>query len=1774
MPIIQPQGTSLTGSLTQTTSVSNSNHTHNIGDIGGLIGVLNSKSDVSHLHSITSIVGLSPALATKAASVHTHTISDISGLGTHMSTMTDSVATLTQNVSGLITLTGNHTTQISQILAQLGSNASSKPVIVSAPVITGTPSFGSTLSVSTGNWTNSPTGFFYVWNRKNTSGTVTQITGATASTYTLVAADAGMYISADVTSANSLGGNSLPSSSAFTTIVSKPPTITVNPSISGTFAILQTLSLVIGTWSDSPSFTYQWLRNGTAISGATGLSYATLSSDAGQKISVRVTGTISTGIATADSAEVTIAGVPVNQVLPTLSPSAINIGTPVSCTSGTWSFFPSFTYQWKINGVSIPNATSSAYTTISSDSTKSLTCTVTATNSAGVTSVDTAATVVGTATDGGTIYGSINRANYGFNANINDCLPFPVDNAFNTKINTYPISPYNAAFQENFGWTNLYPDFGGLMSPQPNGQTGILYGIQYHVVDGATQPMVSVTFTTEWGYNFGSESDSGPMPIPLDIQIEGGINGDDRHIIVLDKTNKKIYELYRVTKMANNTFMCGSAAIFDMTTNTWRPIGVANEWTSASASGMPIYPGLVRYEEAILGPGGIKHAIGFSMNYTRDAYIAPASHISSSNSEPFYLPMGARLRLKSSFVINAAWPTEVKAILTAMKDYGIICSNNGYDGFFTGAGDTRWDNATMNPIFAGITLDSFELVDTGTLYTAGHIAIPYPQVPTIINNPLISATPRVNSWSSVSNGDWTGEVYKHIYQWKLDGVAIQNAKYASYKPKIGDLGKQLSVTVTGIGPVGQLSFTTPSKTILAESFTYVKMPSPALSPPSSGQPSSNPVTYAMTGVRTFDIGPGKTYTTPDTFPWHTLVAGDVVNIYYSATPYNTLITIDAFGTETNPVIINGVTDANGNRPKFDVTAGCSNASVSAPIYYPSNRLSSDGWRRLGVFNLAIRGSAQWANYATGWYPEYITFQNFEVCGANTSTPNLITLPDGTTAPFFNGAAFYFLQSRNCTIENCKIYNNSFGVYTQARTGTSHININTTIRNSHFELNGIIDSYYEHNCYVQGMTPVVEGNYFGRLKSGANGSAYKSRTVGEVFRYNWCESHMRAVDLVHCEDWASVSTVQPDRPYTYVYGNVICNLSTASGYTWSPFHFGGDNTGEDSGSSYEPHLHSPLGYNKPTDPPNRYRERLFFYNNTYVTGGAGGMGSQYFDLSLMGGNLSPNDNGYVHDRTKVDAWNNAFYSGAGGANSWVQYAGTAHLHATNNVDGTVIDHPTTPASFVADAPGRLDIIKESGITYNSSGFANFANFDYTPTSTSTLLNRSIDDFQTTFSGSNAGGVQHYNVEFMPKIRSNGMVPRTVQGSAMDLGAFEYLDSTKPICSNRPTITGTIITTGNVLTCSTGTWNLPCTYTYQWKKNGVAISGETNNTYTTVVADDTASITCVVYATNAGNTAFIKSNLVYIGARTIMVNSDYSYGSAPGTGATSGGGGGGTTPTTAPPLQMVGPEIIGNTHVGQEVWAMPGIYRNGVASIEYTWMRSGTAIAGATSRRYILTSADIGSLLTVSVKIINTTGNITAVSPIFTVIATATGPIDPSADGVYTFDRPDGTVSTIYGFEGSPGNYKTNGEALVPVTGTGSYGGMLKVTTANKVYTRIDIVSKASRSGPLDAWLAQSNTGATGGVGIRYNGTTAAFIGSNVGEYTDIPSLISKSSDSFVAMTCIIDTATGLASASAEGQTFKHTNGTFTYTVSSPMNGFGFIPSGAPEADAAVYILRIK
>ena len=274
--------------------------------------------------------------------------------------------------------------------------------------------------------------------------------------------------------------------------------------------------------------------------------------------------------------------------------------------------------------------------------------------------------------------------------------PFPDDNPWNTDISAEPVDPNSDALIAGIGLdTGLHPDFGTVWDGAP-------IGIPYVVVAG-DQPRVPIVFD-----EYGDESDPGPYPVPPDAPIEAG---SDRHVLVVDRDNWMLYELYHAQpRDGGASWTAGSGAVFDLNSNALRPAG----WTSADAAGLPIFPGLVRYNEAV-EQETIHHALRFTVARTRRAYVAPARHFASSRTDPNLPPMGMRVRLKAGYDISR-FPPPVRAVLAALQRYGMFVADNGSNWFITGAPDPRWDDDELAAIRRVHGRD-FEVVRMGELQT-------------------------------------------------------------------------------------------------------------------------------------------------------------------------------------------------------------------------------------------------------------------------------------------------------------------------------------------------------------------------------------------------------------------------------------------------------------------------------------------------------------------------------------------------------------------------------------------------------------------------------------------------------------------------------------------------------------------------------------------------------------------------------------------------------------------------------------------------------------------------------------------------------------------------------------------------------------------------------------------------------------------------------------------------------------------------------------------------
>lgn len=366
----------------------------------------------------------------------------------------------------------------------------------------------------------------------------------------------------------------------------------------------------------------------------------------------------------------------------------------------------------------------------------------------------------------------------GQGASLGGFVPFPSNSLWNQDISAAPVDANSTAMVNFIGAsTSVHPDFGaGLYNNS-------IMGIPYVVV-GEGQAPVNINFTA-----YGDESDPGPMPIPANAPIEGDPNpSGDQHVLVIDRNQCWIYELYLAAPGAGGDWNAGSAAVWDMLANGQRPY----TWTSTDAAGLPIFAGLLRYDE--VAAGSIKHAIRFTLQHSRAAFTPPASHWAANSSDPNAAPMGMRMRLKSGFNISS-FSQKNQVILTAMKKYGMIMADNGSSMYLSGAPDDRWDNNDLHGL-SSLKASDFEVIQMNSIYTASN-------VPT-------GNTPQISSFTATPNSVTSGQPV--TLNWTVSGasyliispdVAAVRGTSISFKPS-----KTTTYTLYATGPFGRSQATT------------------------------------------------------------------------------------------------------------------------------------------------------------------------------------------------------------------------------------------------------------------------------------------------------------------------------------------------------------------------------------------------------------------------------------------------------------------------------------------------------------------------------------------------------------------------------------------------------------------------------------------------------------------------------------------------------------------------------------------------------------------------------------------------------------------------------------------------------------------------------------------------------------------------------------------------------------------------------------------------------
>ncbi len=320
----------------------------------------------------------------------------------------------------------------------------------------------------------------------------------------------------------------------------------------------------------------------------------------------------------------------------------------------------------------------------------------------------------------------------GRGASLNGFIPFPSDNAWNQDISGTSVDPNSDALINFIGAsTPMHPDFGaGLYA-------GSTIGIPYVVVSGS--PFVNIHFTA-----YGSESDPGPMPVPHNAPIEGYPHpgNGDRHLLVLDRDNCWLYELYHSYAQKDGSWNADSAAVWDLLNDEQRPY----TWTSADAAGLPVFAGLARYDE--VASGQIQHALRFTLQYSRQAFTPPASHWAPTSTNALAAPMGMRLRLKASYDISS-FPPQSQVILAALKQYGMIMADNGSSMYVSGDPDNRWSNDDLRSL-KQVPASAFEVILMDPIYTPANV--PQGKAPAITS---FTATPPTSHAGQPVVLNWT-----------------------------------------------------------------------------------------------------------------------------------------------------------------------------------------------------------------------------------------------------------------------------------------------------------------------------------------------------------------------------------------------------------------------------------------------------------------------------------------------------------------------------------------------------------------------------------------------------------------------------------------------------------------------------------------------------------------------------------------------------------------------------------------------------------------------------------------------------------------------------------------------------------------------------------------------------------------------------------------------------------------------------------------------------------
>lgn len=880
-------------------------------------------------------------------------------------------------------------------------------------------------------------------------------------------------------------------------------------------------------------------------------------------------------------------------------------------------------------------------------------------------------------------------------------------------------------------------------------------------------------------------------------------------------------------------------------------------------------------------------------------------------------------------------------------------------------------------------------------------------VPVNTGLPIISGTPSVGGTLSVSNGTWQFNP-TFSYQWRRNGIAISGATNQTYIVQADDQGQQVSALVTATNAAGAASASSAAASIagvvsgsapgyVGSGFSVIETPPTWDWSLTQMEPSRSAVTTSTE----YHVGPGQTYAEPDDVPWLTLQPGDQVFIHHRPTPYKRIIFVGVRGAWDKWITIQGVKGSNGERPVFDGDGAVLRSDAASHMGYNTQYLTNTA--------MLVIAKPQGVGVVNGYKPGYIHITGIEFRNCKPGY-NFTSYNGANTGWAAFVAGIYAVPVEHLAITDCKFENNSMGLFINSLNQEPSQSRWILVRNNHFKGNGLQGDASLHNSYTEGVGIIYEYNYFDSPITGTAGDNIKDRSAGNIFRYNYIRNGTNLVSLRDPQSNGAHEHAQVDTQgvgldnLSFIYSNIFL-VDAGHFYGMQDIVLAHGDGSYGDGGQYR-------------------RGNVYFYRNRVICNmDYTPYQAESIPLFCPINTVSP---------TTFNVFNNLFY-GKG------KTLGTsAPPWALFGFQGTANFKQNWISSFVNTAWSSSNGGLAVGTQFNGSGLNGLT----ASTSDPGFTAFDAGDFSFT-----QGSPWHsLNEAYPAAITSRNLIP-----SAEPVN-YPFNQIPLPQNSSLPVISGSQIA-GNQLTTSTGAWAGNPTFTYQWYKNGVAISGATTNTYTTVSGDTGSSISVRVTATNVSGSAYASS-------------ADLSILSA-----------------TAP-INTILPAISGSATVGLSISVSTGSWTNSPVSYAYQWKRNGVNISGETNSTYTVVSGDVSTVLSCAVTATTaTTESNTATS---TGVTAQNPSQDPDINGIFQFAATDGTTleSLNSKWNGATSDYECRGGNL-QCTPSGVWNGAVAYYENNQLS---DQQVQAKRPGST----FNTASGASFSVALRVSGTQAGYV----------------------------------------------------------------------------------